>query len=134
MLLNELQQFIKPNVETNLGANFFSEERRTANITEFLDDYKAKNKKIGQHVLFTTITCTSIKDRTASHIRINDDTDDAMASLTSLESSSLKIPKVFIDNLPNSVNEETLNNSFRRCGSVEKLWLFTGKDTYFNVL
>jgi hypothetical protein len=130
MLFNELQYFVSKQVYWNqqykVDAEFFSKANRAGNMRSFLDNMpKEKKKKIGHQHLYSTIMCASIKDGT-SHIQLNDENEQVLPSLSASESIGLKIPKVFIDNLPSNVDEKIVKNAFKRCGSVAKVWVYKG--------
>jgi len=132
MLINELQYFVSRqaywNQQYKVDAEFFSKANRAGNMRSFLDNMpKEKKKKIGHQLLYSTIMCASIKDDT-THIQLNDENDQVLPSqaLSASESIGLKIPKVFIDNLPSNVDEKIVKNAFKRCGSVAKVWVYKG--------
>lgn len=132
MLINELQYFVSRQAywkqQYKVDAEFFSKANRAGNMRSFLDNMpKEKKKKIGHQLLYSTIMCASIKDGT-THIQLNDENDQVLPSptLSASESIRLKIPKVFIDNLPSNVDEKIVKNAFKRCGSVAKVWVYKG--------
>ena len=130
MLFNELQYFVSKQAHWNqqykVDAEFFSKANRAGNMRSFLDNMpKEKKKKLGHQLLYSTIMCASIKDGT-THIQLNDENNQVLPSLSASESISLKIPKVFIDNLPSNVDEKIVKNAFKRCGSVAKVWVYKG--------
>ena len=130
MLFNELQYFVSRRAhwkqEYKVDAEFFSKENRSGNMRSFLDNMpKERRKKIGHQVLYSTIMCASIKDN-STHIQLNDENEQVLPSLSASESIGLKIPKVFIDNLPSNVDDKIVTNAFKRCGSVAKVWVYKG--------
>jgi hypothetical protein len=132
MLFNELQYFVSRqaywNQKYKVDAEFFSKANRAVNMRSFLDNMpKEKKKKIGHQVLYSTIMCASIKDGT-THIQLNDENGQVLPSttLSASETIGLKIPKVFIDNLPSNADEKIVKNAFKRCGSVAKVWVYKG--------
>ena len=130
MLFSELRHFrndVKKEVAKIVP---FSEQNRMENLTNFLSSITVatKKKKLGQHSLYTTIICASIRTET-THIRLNTELEDE-ALFQSPAQLNLKVPKVFIDNLPSEIDESILRNAFKRCGLVAKLWLYKGNYIY----
>lgn len=143
MIFNEIDYFTKRRNLTgskqikwkDYHDDHFTDHSRNANLREFLSiipsrdtssssSTSSSSKRRRGYMLYSTIICASLKSNPMLY-DISHPSHDPPS-----DQVALRVPKVFIDNLPPGIDEDDLSNSFKRCGSVSKLWLYKGNILY----